>query len=92
MAFPGPTLLAQSVVSEIFTGALYGLLGMALSLSWGLLHQINLAHFYAKLTCQDASLLAFMQASPLADLDDDELHFERDTSLTRDERRATHRT
>ena len=92
MAFPGPTLLAQAVVRGICTGALYGLLGLALSLSWGLLHQINLAHFYAKLTGQDASLPAFMQASPLADLDDDELQFERDTSLTRDERRAAHRT
>ena len=39
---------------------------------------------YAKLSGQDASLLDFMQASPLAELDDDELTFERDTSLTRD--------
>src|SRR5689334_5859269 len=42
---PSATLLAQSVLSGIFVGALYGLLGLGLSLSWGLLRQINLAHF-----------------------------------------------
>ena len=42
---PSSTLLAQSVLSGIFIGALYGLLGLGLSLSWGLLRQINLAHF-----------------------------------------------
>ncbi len=42
---PSFTLLAQSVLSGIFIGALYGLLGLGLSLSWGLLRQINLAHF-----------------------------------------------
>jgi branched-chain amino acid transport system permease protein len=42
---PSVTLLAQAVVSGLFTGALYGLLGLGLSLSWGLLRQINLAHF-----------------------------------------------
>jgi branched-chain amino acid transport system permease protein len=42
---PSATLLAQSVLSGIFIGALYGLLGLGLSLSWGLLRQINLAHF-----------------------------------------------
>ena len=45
MSLPSFTLLAQSVLSGIFTGALYGLLGLGLSLSWGLLRQINLAHF-----------------------------------------------
>jgi branched-chain amino acid transport system permease protein len=45
MGFPSATLLAQSVLSGIFVGALYGLLGLGLSLSWGLLRQINLAHF-----------------------------------------------
>ena len=45
MTLPGPALLAQSVLSGIFAGALYGLLGLGLSLSWGLLRQINLAHF-----------------------------------------------
>jgi len=33
------------VLSGIFAGALYGLLGLGLTLSWGLLRQINLAHF-----------------------------------------------
>jgi branched-chain amino acid transport system permease protein len=42
---PSATLLAQSVVSGIFTGALYGLVGLGLSLSWGYLKLINLAHF-----------------------------------------------
>lgn len=42
---PSSTLLAQSVLSGLFIGALYGLLGLGLSLSWGLLRQINLAHF-----------------------------------------------
>ena len=42
---PSPTLLAQSVLSGLFIGALYGLLGLGLSLSWGLLRLINLAHF-----------------------------------------------
>ncbi len=45
MVLPSATLLAQSVVGGVFTGALYGLLGLGLSLSWGLLHQINLAQF-----------------------------------------------
>jgi len=45
MALPSPALLAQSILSGIFIGALYGLLGLGLSLSWGLLRQINLAHF-----------------------------------------------
>lgn len=45
MNFPSSTLLAQSILAGIFTGALYGLLGLGLSLSWGLLRQINLAHF-----------------------------------------------
>ena len=45
MARPSATLLAQSVLSGMFVGALYGLLGLGLSLSWGLLKLINLAHF-----------------------------------------------
>jgi branched-chain amino acid transport system permease protein len=44
-AMPSASLLAQSVLSGIFVGALYGLLGLGLSLSWGLLRMINLAHF-----------------------------------------------
>jgi branched-chain amino acid transport system permease protein len=42
---PSMTLLGQSVLSGLFIGALYGLLGLGLSLTWGLLRQINLAHF-----------------------------------------------
>lgn len=42
---PSATLLSQSILSGIFVGALYGLLGLGLSLSWGLLRLINLAHF-----------------------------------------------
>lgn len=42
---PGATLLGQAVLSGVFIGALYGLLGLGLSLTWGLLGQINLAHF-----------------------------------------------
>jgi len=45
MTFPSFTLLAQSILAGIFTGAVYGLLGLGLSLSWGMLRQINLAHF-----------------------------------------------
>ena len=45
MTFPSSTLLAQSALSGLFIGSLYGLLGLGLSLSWGLLHVINLAHF-----------------------------------------------
>lgn len=45
MTLPSITLLGQAILSGIFIGALYGLLGLGLSLSWGLLRQINLAHF-----------------------------------------------
>jgi branched-chain amino acid transport system permease protein len=45
MALPSAALLAQSILSGLFIGALYGLLGLGLSLSWGILRQINLAHF-----------------------------------------------
>jgi len=45
MTLPSATLLAQAVLSGVFIGALYGLLGLGLSLSWGMLRQINLAHF-----------------------------------------------
>jgi branched-chain amino acid transport system permease protein len=45
MNLPSATLLAQSALSGVFIGALYGLLGLGLSLSWGLLHNINLAQF-----------------------------------------------
>jgi branched-chain amino acid transport system permease protein len=42
---PSFSLLGQSVLSGVFVGALYGLLGLGLTLSWGMLRQINLAHF-----------------------------------------------
>ena len=42
---PSVSLLAQSILSGVFVGALYGLMGLGLSLSWGLLRLINLAHF-----------------------------------------------
>jgi branched-chain amino acid transport system permease protein len=42
---PSANLLAQSVLSGIFIGSLYGLIGLGLGLTWGLLRQINLAHF-----------------------------------------------
>ena len=45
MTFPSATLLAQSALSGLFVGALYGLIGLGLGLSWGLLRTINLAHF-----------------------------------------------
>jgi branched-chain amino acid transport system permease protein len=45
MAFPSLMLLSQSILSGIFVGALYGLLGLGLGLTWGLLRQINLASF-----------------------------------------------
>ncbi|MBK6005111.1 branched-chain amino acid ABC transporter permease [Ramlibacter ginsenosidimutans] len=38
-------MLLQSILSGIFIGALYGLIGLGLGLTWGLLRQINLAHF-----------------------------------------------
>jgi branched-chain amino acid transport system permease protein len=45
MTLPSASLVAQSALSGVFIGGLYGLLGLGLGLSWGLLHIINLAHF-----------------------------------------------
>lgn len=42
---PSAALLGQSLLAGIFAGALYGLLGLGLTLAWGMLRQINLAHF-----------------------------------------------
>ncbi len=39
------TLLGQSILSGIFSGSLYALLGLGLTLSWRYLKIINLAHF-----------------------------------------------
>ena len=66
---PSATLLAQSVLSGVFVGALYGLLGLGLGLSWGLLRQINLAHFaFAFLAAYLCYQLATMGMDPLATL------------------------
>src|SRR5947209_12113299 len=45
MTLPSWHLLLQSVLSGIVIGALYGLIGLGLGLTWGLLRQINLSHF-----------------------------------------------
>lgn len=45
MTLPSFQLLAQAILSGIFIGGLYGLIGLGLGLTWGLLRQINLAHF-----------------------------------------------
>jgi branched-chain amino acid transport system permease protein len=42
---PSATLLAQSAVTGVLSGALYGLLALGLSLSWGLLRLVNIGHF-----------------------------------------------
>ncbi|MGE0737198.1 MAG: branched-chain amino acid ABC transporter permease [Alphaproteobacteria bacterium] len=42
---PSATLLGQSILSGLFIGGLYGLMGLGLSLSWGYLRLINLTHF-----------------------------------------------
>jgi branched-chain amino acid transport system permease protein len=45
MTLPSLSLLLQSILSGLFIGALYGLIGLGLGLAWGLLRQINLSHF-----------------------------------------------
>ena len=66
---PSATLLAQSVLSGIFVGALYGLMGLGLSLSWGLLRVINLAHFaFAFLAAYVCLQLAALGVDPLLTL------------------------
>jgi len=68
-AMPSASLLAQSVLSGIFVGALYGLLGLGLSLSWGLLRMINLAHFaFAFLAAYLCYQMAQMGLDPLLSL------------------------
>jgi branched-chain amino acid transport system permease protein len=42
---PSFTLLGQALMSGLLAGGLYGLLALGLSLSWGLLRLVNLAHF-----------------------------------------------
>jgi branched-chain amino acid transport system permease protein len=66
---PSATLLAQSILSGVFVGALYGLLGLGLSLSWGLLRLINLAHFaFAFLAAYLCYQMASMGIDPLLTL------------------------
>jgi len=68
-ALPSATLLSQSVLSGIFVGALYGLLGLGLSLSWGLLRLINLAHFaFAFLSAYLCYQMAALGVDPLLSL------------------------
>jgi branched-chain amino acid transport system permease protein len=45
MTLPSLNLLSQSILSGFFIGGMYGMIGLGLGLSWGLLRQINLAHF-----------------------------------------------
>ncbi len=42
---PSLTLLLQALITGVLAGALYGLLALGLSLSWGLLRLVNLSHF-----------------------------------------------
>jgi branched-chain amino acid transport system permease protein len=66
---PSATLLAQSILSGVFVGALYGLLGLGLGLSWGLLRLINLAHFaFAFLAAYLCYQMATMGMDPLLTL------------------------
>ena len=66
---PSASLLSQSILSGVFVGALYGLMGLGLSLSWGLLRLINLAHFaFAFLAAYLCYQLASMGMDPLLTL------------------------
>ncbi|RZL88056.1 MAG: branched-chain amino acid ABC transporter permease [Variovorax sp.] len=66
---PSVSLLSQSILSGIFVGALYGLMGLGLSLSWGLLRLINLAHFaFAFLAAYLCYQMATMGMDPLLTL------------------------
>ena len=42
---PSFTLLGQSLVAGVLVGGLYALLALGLSLSWGLLHLVNIGYF-----------------------------------------------
>jgi branched-chain amino acid transport system permease protein len=66
---PSLSLLSQSILSGVFVGALYGLMGLGLSLSWGLLRLINLAHFaFAFLAAYLCYQMATMGVDPLLTL------------------------
>ena len=69
MSWPSSTLVAQSVLSGLFVGSLYGLIGLGLGLSWGLLRIINLAHFaFAFLAAYVCYQLATQGVDPLLTL------------------------
>ena len=69
LTLPSASLLSQSILSGVFVGALYGLLGLGLSLSWGLLRLINLAHFaFAFLAAYLCYQLARIGVDPLLTL------------------------
>jgi branched-chain amino acid transport system permease protein len=66
---PSVSLLSQSILSGVFVGALYGLMGLGLSLSWGLLRLINLAHFgFAFLAAYLCYQMAKLGVDPLLTL------------------------
>ena len=66
---PSLSLLSQSILSGVFVGALYGLIGLGLSLSWGLLRLINLAHFaFAFLAAYLCYQMASLGVDPLLTL------------------------
>ena len=66
---PSASLLSQSILSGVFVGALYGLMGLGLSLSWGLLRLINLAHFgFAFLAAYLCYQMAKLGVDPLLTL------------------------
>src|SRR3954451_6828522 len=68
-SLPSATLLSQSILSGVFVGALYGLMGLGLSLSWGLLRLINLAHFaFAFMAAYLCYQMATMGMDPLLTL------------------------
>ncbi|HEY9239192.1 MAG TPA: branched-chain amino acid ABC transporter permease [Burkholderiaceae bacterium] len=68
-ALPSVSLLSQSILSGVFVGALYGLMGLGLSLSWGLLRLINLAHFaFAFLAAYLCLQLTTLKIDPLLTL------------------------
>jgi branched-chain amino acid transport system permease protein len=67
---PSSTLLFQALVSGLLAGGLYGLLGLGLSLSWGLLRLVNIAYFAlaflgAYITYQFGSVLHLNLAASL---------------------------
>ncbi len=69
MTWPSLNLLAQSILSGIFIGSLYGLIGLGLGLTWGLLRQINLAHFgFVFLGAYLSYQLATLHVDPLLTL------------------------